>query len=142
LNNVTMSRVTKGIRIAPTAGFAVTVGDHVNITGATTAGVELATNGAVATINRSVVSGMFPTGGTAFLISGGAGTLMVANSVVANNGTAFSSASAGSTIQISNNDVKDNGTSLNLGLGTIATAANNRIIPNTAVNPNGTIQVK
>ena len=140
VNNVTMTRLNKGIRMAPTAGFAVVSVDNSHIIGATTAGVELATNNAVGSVNRSVVSDMFPSGGTAFLISAGNGILMVQNSQATNNSTAFSSVTG--TIRISNNDIYDNSIPLNLGGGTIASANNNRVAPNTATIPNGTIQIK
>ena len=141
MNNVTITKVNKGVRLAPSGGFfAVASIVDTRIWGAVATGVELATNNAVAAVDRSVVSESFITGGTAFhVLTGTNGTLMVENSQVTNNSTGFNV--AGGTVRIANNGIYDNTTHFNLAGGTLVSSGNNRVAPNTAVVP-GSIQLK
>jgi hypothetical protein len=141
MNNVTMTRINKGVRLAPAGGaFGVASITNTRIWGATTTGVELATNNAVAAVDNSIVSEMFPTSGTGFhVLTGTNGVLMVENSQVTNNSTGFNV--AGGTVRISNNGIYDNSNAFTVAGGTLVSANNNRVAPNSAVVP-GVIQIK
>jgi hypothetical protein len=141
MNNVTITRAAKGVRLAPTGGaFAVASIVDAHIWGATSIGVELLGNNAVASVERSVVSEMFPSGGTGFQVSGGNGVLMVDDTSVTNNSTGFSMQSG--TTRLSNNKIYENSTAFSVVGGTFASGGGNKVAPDSAVNPTVTVQTK
>jgi hypothetical protein len=141
IKNVTITRANKGLRLAPTNGaFAVGSIVDAHIWGVTAIGVELLGNNAVASVDTSVVSEMFPTSGVAFQVSGGNGVLMVDNSSVTNNSTAFNMLSG--TTRVSGNKIYENSVAFNVAGGTFASGGDNKVAPNSAVNPTVVVQSK
>jgi hypothetical protein len=133
-----ITKVNTAIRMATTAGFAVTVLDNVDMEAPTTNGLDLATNNTFANVRDSSVSNA---GSNGFIAQGGNGVINVENSLVTNNGTAFSAAANGSIIRISNNVVFNNTTGFNIAAGgTIASDASNKVAGNGGAQaPNATL---
>jgi len=127
VTNTHITEVNNGIRLATTAGF-LTVGiNNVTIVNTTTNGIDSATNGIFASVDRSnIVS----SGANGIVVSAGNGTINVNSSMVTNNVTGVNAAITGSTIRISDNIIYNNGTDLAAVAGaTVASDGTNRTGP-------------
>jgi hypothetical protein len=140
VGNTLITEVNNGIRLSTTAGFIIAGINNVSIVNATTNGIESASDGVRANVDRANIVGV---GGSGIVVSAGTGTINVNASMVSSSVTGVNVASNGSIIRISDNVIHNNGTDLAIGAGaTLATDGTNRTGPAPGAVPNGTITLR